>query len=255
MSDWSSVMTSIVIPTCNGREWLADCIYSIRTHTNTPYEIIVVDNGSADGTWEFLRDERVIFLSSGVNRGFPAACNLGIRLSRGEAVLLLNDDVMVGPNWLELMLECLYREENVGMVGPMTNYASGLQMTADPYTSLLEMAEAYQRDHRGEQREVNRLVGFCLLMKREVLRTVGLLDERFSPGHFEDDDLCYRARLAGFRLMIAKDTFVYHRGSASFSKQAEDTLRALLETNRNKFMEKWQVDPFSLMDPQEQGGG
>jgi GT2 family glycosyltransferase len=244
-----SKLTSIVIPTCNGREWLVNCLYSVREHTQTPYEIIVVDNGSTDGTHELMRNERIIFVSSTVNRGFPAACNLGMRLSRGDTVLLLNDDVMVGPGWLDRMLACLYREEGIGMVGPMTNYASGRQQTDLPYTTLKEMAELFQRDHADQQVEVRRLVGFCLLMKRELLNTVGLLDEQFSPGHYEDDDLCYRARLAGYRLMIAMDSFVYHRGSASFSKQGDEALGKLLEINKWKFMEKWQVDPASLIDP------
>lgn len=246
-----SKLTSIIIPTSNGREWLANCLYSIREHTASPYEIIVVDNGSTDGTPDFLREEKVIFLSSAVNRGFPAACNLGIRLSRGDTVLLLNDDVIVSPGWLDRLLGCLYREEGTGMAGPMTNYASGQQQTTLPYTSLQDMAAHFRTAYEGQQVEVKRLVGFCLLIKREVLHTVGLLDERFTPGHYEDDDLCYRARLAGYRLMIAKDTFVYHRGSASFTKQGEEAVNSLLETNRNRFMAKWMIDPNSFIEAPE----
>ena len=76
-------------------------------------------------------------------------------------------------------------------------------------------------------RQTERLVGFCLAMKREVPDRIGLLDERFTPGHYEDDDYCYRARIAGFRLMIAGEASVYHQGSKSFGSEGETGARIL----------------------------
>jgi GT2 family glycosyltransferase len=76
---------------------------------------------------------------------------------------------------------------------------------------------------------------------------IGLLDERFSPGHYEDDDYCYRSRQEGYRLMIAGDVLVHHHGSASFRKQGQEDLDRLVETNYRKYMDKWGVDPRSFM--------
>ncbi|MNR61307.1 hypothetical protein D3C85_1830300 [compost metagenome] len=79
------------------------------------------------------------------------------------------------------------------------------------------------------------------------MRTIGLLDEQFSPGHFEDDDYCYRARLAGYRIVIAKDSFVYHHGSASFIRNDQEAVDRLLKRNRQLFMNKWGVDPHQFI--------
>jgi GT2 family glycosyltransferase len=239
-------MTSIIIPTCNGLELLASCVEAIRTHTSTPYEIIVADNGSADGTLEYCIRERLTFVSFADNAGFPAACNAGLKLAAGDALLLLNNDVVVSRNWLDNMLACLDSTPDTGIVGPCSNYVSGRQQAAGEYASMEEFHSwAVERNLPDSSRWVvlERLVGFCFLFKRELLQQIGYLDERFSPGHYEDDDYCYRARLAGYRLVIAGDTFVHHHGSVSFKKQDSSVLAGLIDRNHRKFIEKWGIDP------------
>ncbi|MNI85814.1 hypothetical protein D3C73_1428400 [compost metagenome] len=99
----------------------------------------------------------------------------------------------------------------------------------------------------GKWLETVRLVGLCFLFKRAVLETAGLLDERYSPGHYEDDDYCYRARLKGFRLLIAGDCLVHHEGSASFKQIYSEELQNLVERNRKLFMDKWHLDPAQFI--------
>jgi GT2 family glycosyltransferase len=239
---------SIIIPTYNGLRYLQDCIASIRAQTPFPHEIIVVDNGSDDGTVEFCRNERLIFIANPDNAGFPGACNAGMKIASGDALLLLNNDVLVSRYWLSSMLNCLYSGADIGIVGPMTNYGSGRQQIDIPYTNLEEIAEHYRRAYQGNWLEVRRIIGLCMLIKREVTERIGFLDERFAPGHYEDDDYCYRARMAGFRLMIARDAFVFHYGSASFNREGEERVRQLIQRNRGLFIEKWGVDPVQLMD-------
>ncbi|MGW8823316.1 glycosyltransferase family 2 protein [Paenibacillus lautus] len=235
--------TSIIIPTFNGRELLKDCIYSIKRHTNEPYEIIVVDNGSSDGTVDICRQEGITFISLANNIGFPAACNKGLKIATGDTLLLLNNDVIVTRNWLQNMLNCLNSETKIGIVGPLTNYASGKQQIDMPYTSLEEMSNQLNEPDASKWLQVDRIVGLCFLFKRELMDRIGLLDERYSPGHFEDDDYCYRARNAGYTFRIAGDVFVFHHGSASFAKQDMSQVRHLIDTNKQKFMDKWGVDP------------
>ncbi|MHA2858298.1 glycosyltransferase family 2 protein [Paenibacillus lautus] len=235
--------TSIIIPTFNGRELLKDCIYSIKRHTNEPYEIIVVDNGSSDGTVDICRQEGITFISLANNIGFPAACNKGLKIATGDTLLLLNNDVIVTRNWLQNMLNCLNSETNIGIVGPLTNYASGKQQIDMPYTSLEEMSNQLNEPDASKWLQVDRIVGLCFLFKRELMDRIGLLDERYSPGHFEDDDYCYRARNAGYTFRIAGDVFVFHHGSASFAKQDMSQVKHLIDTNKQKFMDKWGVDP------------
>ncbi|OXM83488.1 glycosyltransferase family 2 protein [Paenibacillus rigui] len=240
-------MVSIIIPNYNGLHWLKPCVQSIRQHTHTPYEVIVVDNGSKDGSVEYCLDHKLKLVSVPFNRGFPMACNLGLRVAGGDALLLLNNDTLMTPRGLENMLRCLYSSEDIGIVGPMTNYASGKQQLEEPFTSVEDMAARINQPNSAKWRQVERIVGLCFLFRRELLDRIGLLDERFSPGHFEDDDYCYRARQAGYRLMIAGDSFIYHHGSASFQKENEQAVKQLIEQNYRKFMEKWAVDPHQFI--------
>lgn len=241
--------TSIIIPTYQGLELLVPCVQAIRDFTEGPYEIIVVDNGSTDGTTEYCREQGLTFVSLPTNTGFPAACNHGLRIASGDALLLLNNDVVVTHRWLPNMLNCLYSSEAVGVVGPYTNYASGRQQQEAGYGVLEEFhpwAAQHNRPDAARWVEVQRLVGLCLLFKRELMERIGILDERFSPGHFEDDDFGYRARLAGYKLMIAGDTHVHHHGSVSFRKDAE-AMHALVLRNHQKFIDKWGVDPHAFI--------
>lgn len=239
-------LTSIIIPTRNGLELLAPCIEAIRAYTPTPYEIIVADNGSSDGTLEYCIRERLTFVAFAENAGFPKACNAGLKLAAGDALLLLNNDVVVSSNWLDNMLACLDHTPDTGIVGPSSNYVSGRQQENAAYGSMEEyQAWALLRNRPDSSRwaAMERLVGFCLLFKRELMDQIGYLDERFSPGHYEDDDYCYRARLAGFQPVHAGDAFVHHHGSSSFKRQDASALSALIETNHRKFIEKWGIDP------------
>lgn len=236
-------LTSIIIPSYNEQDFLQECIYSIKQHTTTPYEIIVVDNGSIDGTLDYSQREDITLISLPHNVGFPTACNLGLSIACGDALLLLNNDVQVSQNWLTNMLKCLYSSHDIGVVGPTTNYASGKQQVNIPFTNLADMAAELNQPDPRKWEKVDRIVGLCFLFRRELMDQIGLLDEQFSPGHYEDDDFCYRAKQAGYQNMLAGDVFIYHQGSVSFAKQGEAYVEQLLKTNRQKFFNKWGIHP------------
>lgn len=238
--------TSIVILTYNNLPYTKLCIEGIKKFTpNDSYEIIVVDNNSTDGTVEWLKlltDLKVIFNSE--NKGFPAGCNQGINIAKGEAILLLNNDTIVTPNWLNNMQKALYSSSDIGAVGPVSNSCSNLQQIHTSYNDLNEMldfASTYNVSNKNGWRFKTKLIGFCCLIKREVINKVGLLDEIFTPGKFEDDDYSYRIICNGYKLLLCTDTFIHHFGSVSF----EQTSPAYLNTfnkNKEKFKEKWGFD-------------
>ncbi|WP_010496798.1 glycosyltransferase [Paenibacillus elgii] len=240
--------TSIVIATYNKLEYTQLCIESIRQFTSQhDYEIIVVDNHSTDDTPAWLSsqsDIKAIFNKE--NLGFPIACNQGIEISTGDNILLLNNDTIVTQNWLTNLLTCLYSSEEIGAVGSVTNNCSYGQSIQVPYQSVEEMYQFAARFNQNSDPELweerLKLVGYCMLMKKKVLDEVGLLDDRFTPGNFEDDDLSLRIKLAGYKLYLCKDTFIHHFGSVSFRNNAE-AYNKLLRTNQNKFLEKWGFDP------------
>ncbi|QWU15251.1 Glycosyltransferase, GT2 family [Paenibacillus sophorae] len=238
--------TSIIIPTFNGLSHLRTCVDAIRRYTAEPYELIVVDNASSDGTAKYCRSERITFISLPANAGFPSACNRGLQLASGDELLLLNNDVIVSKNWLANLKTALYSSPNTGIVGPVTNYASGRQQVDTRYADIAGFhaaAETANIPDPSKWSETKRLVGLCFLFKREVLGKVGLLDERYSPGHYEDDDYCMRARLHGYRLLIAGDCLVHHEGSASFKEVYRSGWGELIERNRRLYIEKWGIDP------------
>jgi GT2 family glycosyltransferase/tetratricopeptide (TPR) repeat protein/2-polyprenyl-3-methyl-5-hydroxy-6-metoxy-1,4-benzoquinol methylase len=241
--DWG--LTSIIIPTWNQLPYTQRCLESIRTHTHLPYELIFVDNGSTDGTREWLASlSGVHVIANETNLGFPKACNQGLSAARGENLLLLNNDTVVTPGWLRRMLEHLHGAEDVGLVGPLTNYAVGDQRIDPPYRDLAQLdgfAWELGRRQRGKSFATGMLVGFCLLTRREVLDRIGLLDEEFGLGTFEDTDLSFRVTKAGYRLLVCQDAFVHHFGSRTISSGAVE-VHDLLEQNRRRFEAKWGLE-------------
>jgi GT2 family glycosyltransferase len=231
-----------VLVTWNQLEFTRQCIDSIRENTEQEYELIVVDNASTDGTTEYLADcPDVLLIRNFENKGFPAAANQGIRLSRGRHVILLNNDTIVPRGWLAPLLDPFNRDARTGLVGPSSNCVSGLQQIESGYRNINELNKfandlRIREKHRLE--DVDRLIGFCMAIDRKVIDRIGLLDECFGIGCFEDDDYTLRSLEAGFRVVIARDAFVHHFGSRSFIALG-DQFGSILESNRSKFLQKW----------------
>ncbi|MDD2501826.1 MAG: glycosyltransferase [Geobacter sp.] len=239
-------LVSIIILTFNRLDVTQACLDSIQRHTPQAHEIIVVDNGSSDGTVEWLKKRMggqptIRLIENSTNRGFSAGCNQGIQAARGEYLLLLNNDTVVTADWLTGLLECL-KDQQVGVVGPVTNKISDLQQWPwcdyhDP-AGLDRFAAEFRQQHRYWWIPSRRVVGFCMLFRRALVQKIGLLDEQFGSGNFEDDDFCLRASLAGYRNLIAGDVFIHHEGSATFAGNQLDYRQALLK-NQALFNRKW----------------
>ncbi|WP_048745176.1 methyltransferase domain-containing protein [Paenibacillus sp. P22] len=238
--------TSIVMLTFNQLEYTKQCIESIRSYTEpNTYELIIVDNGSTDGSREWLAEQEDIrLLLNEENVGFPKGCNQGISMSAGEQILLLNNDVVVTTNWLSNMLTCLYSDNSIGAVGCVTNNCSYYQSIPVEYETIEQMQLFAQRMNVSNPEmwdERLMLIGYCYLFKREILDEVGFLDEIFTPGNYEDNDYSYRIRLAGYRLMLCRDTFVHHYGSVSWKENSPAYIE-LMNRNRKAFQKKWGHD-------------
>lgn len=248
--------TSIVILTCNQFDMTRNCLESIAKNTPEAHEVIVVDNGSTDETLSYLEGlgDRITLIVNDRNLGFARGCNQGTEAATGDAVLYLNNDTVLPPGWLAPMLRVLWSEEDIGMAGPVTNYASGHQKIPVPYTRIEDM-EAYALHHRsvhaGSVTEVRRLIGFCLLVKRSVLDEIGGFDERFGFGNYEDDDLCLRAIRSGYRLMLVHEAFIHHIGHASMGQMNSAALDALLAENADKARRKWGATIYDLIYAQK----
>ncbi|WP_298868601.1 glycosyltransferase [uncultured Gimesia sp.] len=238
-------LTSIIIVTHNQLPYTQQCIDSLRMRTDEPYELILIDNASTDGTPDYLNtlaDARVILNSE--NRGFPAAVNQGLEVASGKNILLLNNDTLLTTGWLSRLLARLHSSAGIGIVGPVSNNVSGPQQVPVSYTDLSSLdgfAWDWGKKHDQQSMNEERLVGFCMLIKREIVNQIGDMDEQFGIGCFEDDDFCRRANAAGYRTVIAVDSFVHHFGSRSFIGSGAD-FSGIMQENAQKYQKKWQPE-------------
>ncbi len=241
---------SIIIPAFNQLAYCRQCIDTLRMNTDTgSYRLILVDNGSDDGVGEYFDSlEGAVVIHAGENRGFAGGVNLGLAEARGH-VLLLNSDTLVSRGWLPRLRDALEREDRVGIVGPMSNYVSGPQLIPDLEFTAQDEIDAYGdrlfAKHCGSYVVTNRLVGFCMLIRDTAFSSVGLFDERFGIGNYEDDDYGLRVQQAGYELRIASDCFVFHFGSRTFAGMGiqDDQWTNLLTENESRFREKWNAEP------------
>jgi len=243
------IEVSIIIPVYNAIEYTKECIASIYSlPQNIPFEVIVINNASVDKTKGFLEKEKnrhpnfaVITLEE--NLGFGPAVNIGIDQAIGKYIIILNNDTIVSNGWLSRLIAHLETDPSIGIISPVTNYVGeGLQVDKDSENLIPDQTAINNYSQKISNKmdliyEANRLVFFCVLIKRELIDQIGKLDENYKKGNFEDDDYCLRTRFAGYRLAIAKNSFVFHRGSMTFkiNKISHDEL---MEKNRLKFYKK-----------------
>lgn len=237
---------SVVIPLHGGEEDILGCLDSLEKCRDLLHEVVVVDNASPDGaaevaeTYSFVR-----VIRNEENCGFAKACNQGMEATDGDVVLFLNSDTVVPRAGLEKMIESLMASGSIGATGPLTNQCGHSQQIEPTYTSLETLdlfAEDFAlRDVDDADAPADMLVGFCLAVRRSVLDEVGGFDESFGLGTFEDNDLCYRIRRAGYRLIISNKAFVHHHGSRTL-RRVSKTPWNLLSANDKVFRAKWRED-------------
>jgi len=190
------------------------------------------------GDYQFLRNPR--------NLGFGGSYNRGMAQAEGACVVLLNDDVYLPLGSIDRLVNALTEEPGAGIVGPVTNWVTAYQNTrlfprirncSPQELERIERFAAELRRRVGRRTiPVDRLIGFCLAISRDVIRAVGYLDESFAHGLYEDDDYCLRARRAGFQLLLDLSTFVHHGGPSggglSLRQNPWRTVRAAFRNGR-----------------------
>ncbi len=228
--------TAIIIVSYNSCLLMQENIISIRnTIRDEEYKIIVVDNASTDGVSEWLEEQEDIFLiKNEKNVGFAPACNQGVKATEGTPyedydVFLLNNDTRMTENALGYLKQKLYSSDDIGAVGSISNYAGNRQrvdVEFDTVQKYLEYGNKNNVPMENDAEERVRLSGFAMLIRREAWNKTGGFDEDFAPGYFEDDALSMELQRNGYRLVMVKNSFIYHAGSQSFIKTDVDSLFA-----------------------------
>ena len=250
---------SIVIVSWNCKDHLKKCIESIlSSESKLQLEIIVVDNNSMDGTCEVIQEDfpNVILIENDHNAGFATGCNIGIQASRGRIVMLLNPDTTVSKGVIDKMVGFIKSRNDVGMLGPREVLPDG---TFDPaccrtlpslFTHFLNLSglamkypdsklvSLHLTGNRNpyQQKECEAISGSCMVLKREVLNKIGLLDERFFM-YGEDMDLCFRVKKAGWKIWYYAEAEIMHVGGES-SKLVEDRMRIVSIDSVYKYVAK-----------------
>jgi GT2 family glycosyltransferase len=232
----------VIVCVHNALDDVRRCLESVFQWSSPPFSVILVDDGSGPETAGYLaafagsRGCRLI--RNDAARGYTFAANQGLRTSRADFVVLLNSDTIVTPQWIDRLVACAESDRRIGLVGPLSNTASWQSIPEisgpDGDWAANPLPEGMSVEHLA--REVARLAGpfyprlpilngFCLLIRRRVLRQVGLFDEvSFGRGYGEENDYCLRAVAAGWHLAVAADTYVYHAQSRSYSKERRAVL-------------------------------
>lgn len=233
---------SILILNWNTREELRECLRSLEHQSckGISVEVIVIDNASQDGSPEMVRQEFpwVKLTVNPKNLGFSAGCNVGIREARGRYLLLLNPDTLAQPGALANLLRFAEEHPEAGIIGAkLLNTDGSLQYSARSFPNLLTgffrdtplgrlfPKNRFNREYllqdwdHNSPREVDWVSGAAMLLRREVIEKVGLLDERFFFS-CEDVDLCYRAWQAGWKVMYCPDAVFIHHIARSSDKAA-----------------------------------
>ena len=241
---------SVVVVARDGLVFTRLCLESLLGSLDAPaLEIIVVDNGSSDGTLDYLsrlrnRDARVDVISNERNVGFAAAANQGLDAARGQFLAILNNDTILPPRSLGRLLRYL-ANESLGLVGPVSNRAATeaeIDIAYTTYKGLVDIAQERVELYAGQLVEVPMLTMFCVALRRDVHVRVGPLDERFELGLFEDDDYSLRVRREGYKVAFAEDVLVHHFGEASIGALIPTGDHAsLFAANRRRFETKWEI--------------
>ncbi|MCB0329155.1 MAG: glycosyltransferase [Bdellovibrionales bacterium] len=222
---------AVVIPIYNAFEDALRCLESILKFTPTDIPIFIVDDRSSDGCFESWLETRLpnipnswIFLKNERNSGFSWTVNRGLRESAPRDVVIVNSDTVLTARWLEKLHQAAYSAPDIGSVTPFTNngaICSIPRMSEDneiPEGFTLDTFAAFVEE-LSEPRypEMPTCVGFCTYLRRDALEQTGLFDEvRFPRGYGEENDLSCRMVKCGFRNILADNTFVFHKGAASF---------------------------------------
>jgi GT2 family glycosyltransferase len=232
---------SVVIVTYNAGEVLDPALRALLENTEPCYELILVDNGSDDGTPARLREvESATIVLNRLNYGFGAANNLGAAHARGRYVVFLNQDVFVHPGWLPPLVEQIEADEQVGAVGPMLLNPDGSLQCAGALLSRSGSAACYgdgddpDQPEYADARVADFLAGACLLVRRRAFNDVGGFDPAYGLAYFEDADLCLALAAQGYRSVYEPASRVTHlRG-----KPRADVLQLALR-NRALFERRW----------------
>ena len=231
-------LVSIIVVNYNGKHFLKDCLTSILHASYPNMEIILVDNGSNDGSVEFVKNNfpNVKTIVNDKNLGFAKANNIGYHFANGEYILFLNNDTIVTKDFLTNLVKVLRSDSRIGaceskillLDDPKKIDCVGSYLTPSGFLYHLGWGKP---DGYDKIIQIFSAKGVCMLFKREVLEQIGLFDEDFFA-YFEETDLCWRVWLTGYQILFVPTSVVYHKVGGTSSKMPKSFIQ--FHSSKNK---------------------
>jgi GT2 family glycosyltransferase len=244
-------MIDIIVPFHENLDLTERCVRSVTARSNTGVRLLLIDNAStADLAPRVSGVPGVEIVRSSRNLGWVGGVNWGLDLAKSDPIVLLNNDTIVPPGWLDTMIAILAEHPDVGAAGPvqhkgafvgsdggwhvlpqcpewMARLSQGYPLYADSL-SYDEYVARIKREYSGQAIFLNWLSFFCVMLRRAAVEQVGKLDTQFRYG-CDDEDYCLRLGAAGWRCAVALDTIIYHAGGATFARTTSNYIACLAD--------------------------
>lgn len=248
---------AIVIPVYGNWALTEACLRSLLVYPATvPHRVVVVDDCSPDDTATHLATvEGITVVTHEENQGFLKAVANGVAATTEPMVVLLNNDTTVAPGWLDALVNRMASDEAIGIVGSMLLYPNGLLQEAGGIVFNDGTGNNFGKGDRADRawylqpRDVDYCSGACLLIRRRVWDEVGGFDQRFAPAYYEDTDLAFATRAAGYRVVYEPTSRIYHFEGGSYGSDDGPKKRGLMAKNQPAFVEKWATALAEQSDP------
>jgi O-antigen biosynthesis protein len=241
-------IVTIIIPTFNHVDETIQCLYSIaRTNENTKFEIIIADDQSADATVDTIqRCKGIRLIKNPVNLGFLRNCNNAAKEAHGQFLMFLNNDTVVLPGWVDNIVETFQTFPEAGLVGSELLYPNGRLQEAGSIMHKDGTATNYgkyddpQKPQYNYLREVDYCSGASIMIRHSLWKILGGFSEEYAPAYYEDTDLAFRVRQAGFLVFYQPLSKVFHLEGITSGNEIVKGVKQYQEKNRGIFAQRWE---------------
>jgi radical SAM superfamily enzyme YgiQ (UPF0313 family)/GT2 family glycosyltransferase/cytochrome c-type biogenesis protein CcmH/NrfG/predicted O-methyltransferase YrrM len=244
---------TIIIPVYNKLQYTRQCIESVFAHTPPElFDLVIVDNSSNDGSVEYFEGlevgKKIRLIKNRENVGFGKACNQGAELANSKYILFLNNDTEVQKGWLESLLREIEADDTIGVIGPKLIFTDGkLQKAGGNILSSGDGWDCGRHDDPSKPQynilcEVDYICGACLMVRTDLFKKLGGFNSIYGMAYYEDTDLCFSVRQAGYKVVYCPESCVIHHESVTSSHGNGNGVLKYLEINKSKFREKWEKE-------------
>ena len=247
----------VIVPVYNNWATTATCLRSLMmTTVETPYRLVVVDDGSSDETAQRLAEiPGITNLRLAENGGFLRAVHAGFAAVTEAFVVLLNNDTVVTDGWLDALVETARKDDSVGVVGAKLLFPDGVLQEAGSLIFSTGSGANYGKGDKADKswynfpREVDYCSGAGILIRHSVWQQTGGFDLDFAPAYYEETDFSFATRRAGYRVLYQPKARIYHIEGATYGTDESPKKRELMATNRRRLVEKWATELAGHLEP------